>query len=264
MGTRASALPPPIASASRCLRPDRKSSKSPGETRATRDDHGRGRAHLGDASGVLRGTGPPPTRVVKWRIGPTFPWAMLWRKKDPPELAMRCRFANCLLDLARHEFPGPSLSSHGSTDRRPASTADPDGLPVSGPLFVDDSLRLFSQPNVKPSHGAPPCVPARSTSISWKARSKSPARCSTRARTRCASGERTAISRGDPKPRWLSCDRPGRRGSLPDSETPGMQEIPDPRLAGTVPSPRPGGQPSATHRPPARAGPRPDDGIQSD
>ena len=51
------------------------------------------RPHLGDASGVLRGTGPPPTRVVKWRIGPTFPWAMCG-VKDPPELAMRCRFAS--------------------------------------------------------------------------------------------------------------------------------------------------------------------------
>ena len=43
-----------------------------------------------------------------------------------------------------------------------ASTADPDGLPVSGPLFVDDSLRLFSQPNVKPW---PWCASLRSSTL---------------------------------------------------------------------------------------------------
>jgi hypothetical protein len=41
--------------------------------------------------------------------------------------------------------------------------ADPDDSPVNGPFLVDDSLLLFSQPNAKPSQGAPACVPTQKT-----------------------------------------------------------------------------------------------------
>jgi len=47
--------------------------------------------------------------------------------------------------------------------RRAATTADPNDSPVNGPFPVDNSLLLFSQPNAKPSHGGPACVPTRET-----------------------------------------------------------------------------------------------------
>src|SRR5271157_5932328 len=47
------------------------------------------------------------------------------------------------------------------TELSAASMADPDDSPVNGPFFGDDSLLFLSQPNVKPSHGGPACVPTQ-------------------------------------------------------------------------------------------------------
>jgi len=95
----------------RCLRPRVSAGDYAGNLSNRREN--RRCAARPPASGAIRArrsrpavqTGTATSRRRKCRLRPTFKWVMRWRMKDPPDLAMRCRFASTQDERPRAPTP---------------------------------------------------------------------------------------------------------------------------------------------------------------